>query len=381
MIKKEINEIKGLYDITECSIRKLAACYVDGEKNKVTTFTETFLNLKEEEQHKYLDIFKKTLSGTIGKNLFDMHFTNDAYIEGSSRELLIKLRDSGLEDEEALDEFYSRIIDSYDYVGNYLIILIQQAYDVPGVSSDGIEMDDASEEVFDYILCSICPVTLSKPGLAYDALDSNFHELEQAHMVDPTDTGFLFPAFNERSADEENILIYSKNANQLQDGVLSTLACEIPVPAKEQKATFQNIVTETLGDECNYDTIKNIHDNLNDYIDERKKDPEPALIDKDTAKKIMEKSGVSEEKLAGFEEKFEEATGGPGKTMLAANVCETRKFEVKTPDVVVKVNPDKTDLIETMLIEGKPCLVIHIDENLEVNGISVNPDTGEVFEN
>ena len=60
---------------------------------------------------------------------------------------------------------------------------------------------------------------------------------------------------------------------------------------------------------------------------------------------------------------------------------QTRKFEVKTPDVVIKVNPERTDLVETMMIEGRQCLVIQIDEHLEVNGITVNPNTGEVIMN
>ena len=88
-------------------------------------------------------------------------------------------------------------------------------------------------------------------------------------------------------------------------------------------------------------------------------------------------SGVKEERLQDFEEHFEQAIG-ENTRLMAANIAETRKFEVKTPDVVVKVNPERTDLVETLEIEGKQYLVIQIDEHLEVNGISVNPETGEV---
>ena len=81
MIKKEINEIKGLYKLEECSIARICGCYVDGEKNKITKINQRFLNLPEEEQHKYFEIFKKTLSGTTGKNLINMQFTTDSYME------------------------------------------------------------------------------------------------------------------------------------------------------------------------------------------------------------------------------------------------------------------------------------------------------------
>ena len=379
MIRKEINEIKGQYTLQDCGILKLRGCYVDGEKNKVTKLSETFLNLPEEEKHKYFDIFKKTLSGTPGKNLLDMKFNVDAYASDGARTKLFALRDSELKDETLLDEFYDRVITSYNYPGNYLILLINQVYDVPGKTSDGIEMEDASDEVYSYILCSICHVTLSKPGLGYNEENNEFHDLRQFHMVDVPDIGFLFPAFNDRSEDDDSVLFYTKDADDFQSSFLSyVLDCNVPMPAADQKETFQNIVTETLGEECDYETIKNIHDNLNEMIEEAKGAPEPATLDKNTARQLLEKSGVREEKLEDFEEHFEMAAGEDGK-MLAANVAETRKFEVKTPDVVVKVNPDKTDLVKTMVIGDKQCIVIEIDEHLEVNGICVNPETGEVL--
>ncbi len=379
MIRKEINEIKGQYTLQDCGILKLRGCYVDGEKNKVTKLSETFLNLPEEEKHKYFDIFKKTLSGTPGKNLLDMKFNVDAYASDGARTKLFELRDSELKDETLLDEFYDRVITSYNYPGNYLILLINQVYDVPGKTSDGIEMEDASDEVYSYMLCSICHVTLSKPGLGYNEENNEFHDLRQFHMVDVPDIGFLFPAFNDRSEDDDSVLFYTKDADDFQSSFLSyVLDCNVPMPAADQKETFQNIVTETLGEDCDYETIKNIHDNLNEMIEEAKGAPEPATLDKNTARQLLEKSGVREEKLEDFEEHFEMAAGEDGK-MLASNVAETRKFEVKTPDVVVKVNPDKTDLVKTMVIGDKQCIVIEIDEHLEVNGICVNPETGEVI--
>ena len=212
MTRKELNEIKSQYTLENCGILRLCGCYVDGERNKITQFNENFLNLPEEEKHKYFDIFKKTLSGTPGKNLIDMKFNVDAYADEGARTFLMNLRDSGLKDERLLDEFYDRIINNYSYVGNYLIILINQVYDIPTVTTDNIEMEDASDEVYSYILCSICHVNLSKPGLGYDEEDNNFHDKKQNHMVDAPDVGFLFPAFNKRSADEDMTMFYTKDA-------------------------------------------------------------------------------------------------------------------------------------------------------------------------
>ena len=381
MTRKELNEIKSQYTLEDCGILRLCGCYVDGERNKITQFNENFLNLPEEEKPKYFDIFKKTLSGTPGKNLVDMKFNVDAYADEGARTFLMNLRDSGLKDDRLLNEFYDRIINNYSYVGNYLILLINQVYDIPAVTTDNIEMDDASDEVYSYILCSICHVNLSKPGLGYDEEDNNFHDKKQNHMVDVPDVGFLFPAFNKRSADEDMTLFYTKDVSEFEDGLIDCLLdCAVPLPAKQQKETFTSLVNEALGEEADLEIVKNIHENLEQIIEEKKQEsPAPVMLDKTEMKDLLEKSGVKEEKLENFEEHFEMAAGEHGK-LVASNVSSGKKFEVKTPDVVIKINSDKTDIVSTQVIDGRQCLVIQIDERLEVNGISVNPDTGEVID-
>lgn len=381
MTRKELNEIKSQYTLEDCGILRLCGCYVDGERNKITQFNENFLNLPEEEKHKYFDIFKKTLSGTPEKNLVDMKFNVDAYADEGARTFLMNLRDSGLKDDRLLNEFYDRIINNYSYVGNYLILLINQVYDIPAVTTDNIEMDDASDEVYSYILCSICHVNLSKPGLGYDEEDNNFHDKKQNHMVDVPDVGFLFPAFNKRSADEDMTLFYTKDVSEFEDGLIDCLLdCAVPLPAKQQKETFTSLVNEALGEEADLEIVKNIHENLEQIIEEKKQEsPAPVMLDKTEMKDLLEKSGVKEEKLENFEEHFEMAAGEHGK-LVASNVSSGKKFEVKTPDVVIKINSDKTDIVSTQVIDGRQCLVIQIDERLEVNGISVNPDTGEVID-
>lgn len=381
MTRKELNEIKSQYTLEDCGILRLCGCYVDGERNKITQFNENFLNLPEEEKHKYFDIFKKTLSGTPGKNLVDMKFNVDAYADEGARTFLMNLRDSGLKDDRLLDEFYDRIINNYSYVGNYLILLINQVYDIPTVTTDNIEMEDASDEVYSYILCSICHVNLSKPGLGYDEEDNNFHDKKQNHMVDVPDVGFLFPAFNKRSADEDMTVFYTKDVSEFEDGLIDCLLdCVAPLPAKQQKETFTSLVSEAVGEEADLQVVKNIHANLEQIIEEKKQEsPAPVMLDKNEMKNLLEKSGVKEEKLENFEEHFEMAAGEHGK-LVASNVSSGKKFEVKTPDVVIKINSDKTDIVSTQVIDGRQCLVIQIDERLVVNGISVNPDTGEVID-
>lgn len=371
MIKQEVNEIKRLYTPSNCSITRICGCYVDGEKNKKTEFKEAFLSLPEEEIFKYFELLRKTLSGTIGKNLLDLEFPLSSEESGGTQKFLLRLRDSKLKDDALLEEFYDKIIGSYEYVGNYLILLIHDAYDVPGKTLDGLTMEDASDTVFEYILCCICPVNLSKPGLSYDAQANEFHNRVRDWIVEMPEAGFLFPAFNDRSSDIHSVLYYTKNPEEPHTEFAdNVLGAALPLSAGSQKETFQALIEETLGEQAEYEVVKSIHENLTEMIEEHKEIPEPLMLDKNQVRNLFEKSGVEEEKLTDFD-KLYDAAAGEHTSLMVNNVANTRTFEVKTPDVVIRVNPERADLVDTLLIEGKQCLVIEINDHVEVNGITI----------
>ncbi len=371
MIKKEISEIKRLFTPANCSITRICGCYVDGEKNKKTELKEAFMSLPEDDMFKYFEILRKSLSGTLGKNLLNLDFPLDTEMEGGPQEFLLRLRGSKLQDDEILEAFYDRVIETYDYVGNYLILIVHDSYDIPGKTSDGLSMDDASDEVFSYILCCICPVDLSKPGLSYNEVQNTFSNRVRDWVVAMPEMGFLFPAFNDRSTDIHSTLYYSKNADDLQDSfVEQLLGCPLPLPAGYQKESFTAIIEETLGETCSYETVRTIHEHLNEMLEEHKDDPEPLMLDKYQVKNLLETSGVEEEALQDFDKHFDE-TAGEKAAIFANNVVNTRAFEVKTPDVIIKVNPERSGLIETKEIDGRRCLVIEIEGAVEVNGILV----------
>lgn len=371
MNKKEILEIRRQFTPANCAITRICGCYVDHEKNKKLESKDAFLSLPEEETFKYFDIFKKTLSGTVGKNMHNMEFPLEAEVPGGTQEFLLKLRDSKLEDDMLLEEFYDKVIATYEYGENYYIILIHAMYDIPGRSTDDLEMFDASDEVFEYLLMSICPVSLSKAGLCYNAQDNRIEDRVRDWIVDMPDKGFLFPAFNDRSTDLHSMLYYTKKSSDLQPEMIDQLlGAKMPMSADDQKETFQMIIEDTLGDDGDYETVRNIHETLNDLIEEHKEEPEPLALDKTEMKKIFEQSGVDAEKMENFDRNFEENAGEKA-SLLATNIAETRKFNIETPDIVIKVNPDRADLVETRVIDGRQCLVIPVDDHIEVNGINV----------
>lgn len=403
MTKKEINEIKGLYDtIEECGIARLCGCYVNGDKEKVKVFGESFLNLDEKEQHKYLEIFRKSMSGTLGKNLIDLSFVNqDDDCIDFGKGMLNAIKKSELKDDALLEKFYDGIINTYNYVGNYLILLIYQAYDVPGITDDEIGMVDASEEVYSYVLCSICPMKLTKPGLGYDDKLEMIHTLKQSFQVELPDTGFIFPAFNDRSSDDNELLYYTRRADDLQDKLLDELlAVSAPLPAKQQKAGFNEFVAEVLGEDTTIETMIAIQENFTELVKEKKEfsDTPTVTLDKDIVREVFAKSGVAEDKLKNFdhnydqqfdmqqyakknrvvvdEEETSESVVVPKlkvePTILAENVLPSRNIEVKGKDLLLRINTKHMDMIETKVEDGRKYLVIELPEDAKINGVTVS---------
>ena len=372
MNKKEVAEIKKRFTKTKCSFTRLCGCYVDAEKQKRLTLKEAFLSLPEEEMFKYIDIFRKTLSGSIGKTMLNMEFPMEQETkEDGTQRFLMKLLESKLTDDDLLNEFYDKIISVYNYPENYFIILTHDAYDIPKITSDGVENFDASEYVYDYILCCICPVKLTKPGLCYNAETNHIQDRIRDWVVEAPQSGFLFPAFNDRNMDIHNLLYYSKKSDEL-DAVITeeVLGCQLPLPARSQKETFNNILEESLGLDCDYEVVKTIHENLNQMLAETSEEPEPLALAKEDMSHLLMKSGVEEKEIETFETRFDE-TVGEDQCLMAANISSPKKFEVATPDVKVTVNPQRTDLVETKIIDGVPYLMIEINDLVEVNGIQV----------
>lgn len=371
MNRKDIAEIKKQFSPENCAITRISGCYVDHEKNMSMTEESAFLSLSEEENFKYYELFRKTLSGTVGKNLLNMEFPLEQEAEGGTQEFLLKLRNSKLQDPQLLESFYNKVVENYYYAENYYIILVHAMYDIPGKSSDGAEMFDASDEVYEYILCSICPVNLSKAALCYNAAHNRVEDRIRDWLVEPPLQGFLFPAFADRGSDIHHVLYYSKKAEELQTEFIDqVLGSAQPLTAGTQKDSFNAIIADTLGDEGDYEIIKSIHENLNEIIEENKEEPEPLELTSTDVKKIFEQSGVPQERMEPFEERYRELAGERGK-LLASNIASPKNFNIETPDIVIKVNPDRADLIETRIIDDKQCLVIAVDDHIEVNGVNV----------
>lgn len=374
MNEKEIAEIRRRFRIDKNNITQIRGCYVNEKREIVTTFDQSLNLMPQEEAESILAVLKRTLSGTLGKNLLDIVFDTAQVVDSDEHRLLMALKTSSLKNEEAVQTFFQRVIQAVTLEGNYLILLTHDIYDVPFRSKDGEKQEDASSEVFSYILCSICPIKTTKPALSYYISQNEFHNCKQDWLVGAPELGFLFPAFSDRGADIYGSLYYSRdvaeNHKEFADAVFH---CELPMPAAAQKETFETILADTLDEECSYEVVQAVHGQLCEMILEHKanKEDEPLAISKGTVKKVLEACGVSEVHVTAFDEKYD-AEFGSDADLSPRNIVDAKQFEVRTPDVTIHVNPERSSLIETRMINGTKYILIRADESIEVNGVSIH---------
>lgn len=374
MNDKEIGEIRRHLRRDRSNITAIYGCYVNEAKEIVTQFRQSTGMMPENEGDKYFALFRRVLSGSLGKNLIDIPFKTSQVAGSPEHKLLMDLRQTKLEDEETRSSLFQKIIDSIVMEGAYLILLGCDSYDVPFKSKDDSFQKDNSDETYTCILCAICPVKQTKANLHYVPEEKLFHDGAMHQMVSAPALGFLFPAFDNRSTNIYNVLYYTHDVKASQDALIEALFnTPVPQPAAEQKKTFEALLATSLEEECSLDVVQTVHDQLCQRIALHKesKVPQPLMISKDDVKEALSTCGISDAHMAKFSVDYDEAFGFEAE-LHPKNIIDNKHFEVKTPDVVIKVDPARSDLIETRIIGGVKYLMICADENVEVNGVSIH---------
>ena len=374
MNNKEIGEIRRRVRRDRSNMTAIYGCYVNDNKEIITQFQRSTGIMPENEAEKYFGLLKRSLSGTIGKNLIDITFRTAQVASSAEHKLLMDLRQTRLKEEQLRMEFYKKVIDTVDLQGSYLILIGCDSYDVPFKSKDDQTQADASGEVYQYLLCAICPVKQTKPALHYISESKEFCDGGMMNVVSAPELGFLFPAFDDRATNIYNALYYTRSPKENHDPfVEAVFNVPIPKPAEEQKKTFQALLTTTLEDDCSMDLVQTVHDRICQRIELHKESrvPEPLLVGKEDVKEALAECGVSEEHLAKFSVDYDSAFGFEAQ-LHPKNIIDEKKFQIQTPDVSIKVAPDRTDLIETRVIGGVKYIMICAEEDVEVNGVSIH---------
>ena len=371
---KEIGEIRRRQRRDRSNMSKIFGCYVNDKKEIISEFSRSTGMMSENEADKYFALLRRTLGGTLGKNLLDITFRTEQVAGSPEHKLLMSLRGQGLANEETRLSFYKQIIENLTLGTAYLILLGTEQYDVPFKSKDGDYQSDHSEETFTYVLCAVCPVKQTKAVLHYDPSSREFQDGNMVNAVAAPEIGFLFPAFDNRATNIYNALYYNRSPKDNHEELVNALFnTPVAKPAQEQKESFEGMLSAALDEECSLEVVQTVHDQLCQQIllHKESKVPEALTISKEQVTDMLEECGVSEQKIAKFSVEFEE-TFGLDAEVFPANIIDTKKIEIKTDDVSIKVATDRSDLIQTRVIGGAKYILIRADENVEVNGVNIH---------
>lgn len=374
MNEKEIGEIRRRIRRDRSNMTAIYGCYVNAQKEIISSFKQSVGIMPENEAEKYFGVMKRALSGSVGKNLIDISFSTAQVANSPEHKFLMQLRQTGLQDDTLRMEFYQKVIDSVSFDDGFLILAGCETYDVPFKSRDDEVQADASTQTYTYILCAVCPVKLTKTNLTYVAEEKAFHDGGASNVVCAPELGFLFPAFDSRATNIYNALFYTRDTKQSHQNFVETIFnAQAPKPAAEQKKSFEALLSHSLGDACSMDVIQTVHDQLCQCIDMHKesKVADPLLISKEQVKTALKTCAVPEKQIAKFSVDYDEVFGFEAE-LHPKNIIDHKKFQVTTPDVSIKVNPARSDLIETRVIGGVKYILICADENVEVNGVSIH---------
>lgn len=374
MNQKELNEIRRRFKLDRSSISKIFGCYVNSNREIISWIDASMGLMQQEEQEMYLELLKKALSGTLGKNLVDLVFTTAQVADSEEHRLLQTMRQTELKDPGSREAFCRRLVDALDMgESNYLILLAADTYDVPHKSRDDEFQADAGDTVYRYFVCAVCPVKAPTLELRYDYDLNEFHPGSTGHIALAPELGFLYPAFDNRAANIYNLLFYTKKPAELHREVIDALfRVEPPMSAEEQKNSFSTALTEALEQDCSYDVVQSVHEQIRARIEDHREshDPEPQELTLSDVGGILANSGVDAEKIEAFRGNCEKQYG-ENAVLNPVNIIDSRRFEVTTPEMKITVSPENSYLIETRVIDGRRYLLIPADDGVEVNGIGV----------
>ncbi len=373
MTEKEIREIRRRFRPNKSNIVTIKGCIVDNEKNIKSYINQSMINTISDDCEKLLSIMKKTLSGGIGTNLIDLEYKSTDIMDCDEHKILLEMRNSALRNDDLLNIFYSRVIESVHFDGSFAILLAADNYDVFSYTKSG-EREEDSSTVFSYIICALCPIKQSSTGLYFSDFDNSFRSVESHLILGNPEVGFMFPSFDDRAANIYKAQLYTRNIDDIHsDFIKNIFNVEIPMASTEQKDTFEDCLTETLAEECNFNVIRAVHDQISEMVQEHKitKQEEPLRLSKTTFKNVLKNCGIADSKVENFESTFDERFGKNAE-FAPQSIIDIKKFEVATPYVSIKVDPERSDLISTQIINGSRYILIRANDGVEVNGVNID---------
>ena len=374
MTEKDLRELKKRFRPERSNVPKIVGCIINENREIISKISQSLPLSESFVSEKLLGVMKKTLSGSLGTNLREIEFSTHDVTDTDEHKLLMELRKTSLSDDAVLTKFYDNVRGTLDIKGNYAILLANDVYDVPEYTSDGEKGE--SYTTFSYIVCAICPVKNLPEALSFKEAEGIFRAFSASGVLSSVELGFTFPAFDNRQANIYSALYYTRSvAESYEEFTRAAFGKDAPMPPKTQRAEFSRMLEEELSEECSLDLVRSVESELADMvkIHRESKDPEPLVITKESVKTILRGSGIAEESVekigASFDEKF-----GTGAEISPKNLAGINKFEIKSPEITVKVDPEHRDLVSTEIINNVKYIMIRVEGEVEVNGVKINLD-------
>ncbi len=370
---KEIAEIRRQIKEDKTNITTVCGCYVNDKKEILSTFRNSLALMSMDETEEILAILRKTLSGVIGKNLIDVPFSTSQVTNSAEHALLMRLYKSHLDDEEAVKEFFEKTAKTVDIEDHFLMFMVSDAYDVPKFSKQKSD-DDESVSMFSYILGCVCPIKLTKQALGYFSYENAFKNVTSSTLVDAPKMGFMFPSFDDRATNIYNAMYYTRSSKEsCDDFAMAAFGCNLPMPAMSQKQTFGDILTEEVDKECSLEVVESFREELCNRIEEHKlnRERDTLVLNSTEVSDILVSCGVDKQTADSVKSRYEEEFGADAE-LIPQNLIELKKISLENDDISIKISPQRSDLVQTKIIDGVPYLMIKVEGNVLVNGVAVH---------
>ena len=371
MDKKGIAEVKKCFKKEDCRIDRMVSCFVNEEGEVISRFSDSFYALEDKELFKYCELFKQSLSGKLGGNLYTLAFPLEEENEGGKQQELYQLLQSELKEEALYDAFFEKVRKDYPIPGKHLLLLAHGVYDVPKKTTDGLVLEDASENVYSFLLFALCPVSLLKEGLCFDQQSDSFISRSEDFVVQKPEISFLYPAFHDRGSDIHELLYRCKKREDSLDSLPETLfGTPLPMGEKQQKNCFSKLVEEILQEDCTFENVRLLQEELAELQNKENEEEREQSLPKNQVKALLEKAGATEEQLLNFSSLYDEELGEKNESLFLENLADST-LRLDSDNVHLRIKNEVSAILESRIIDGKEYLLLPISDNLECNGISI----------
>ena len=374
MNQKELGELRRRLRPNKSNISHVYGCYVSPLKEIIAEVDQSLSLLNEDDVESCLALLRRALSGGLGRNLINLEFSTQQVVEGEEQKLLRTLRDTKLKDAAPRREFFEKVIQNVEMgEDSYLILLALDTYDVPFKGKDGGTFDDASDTVYSYLVCALCPMREGKPGLGYVPAENSLHVKTAGRLAAPPEVGFLWPAFDNRATNLYNALYYARRPEILHpEFIEGVFGSEAPLSAPEQREAFETALSDALGVECSMELVQAVHEQLRERIDLHKesKRPEPHTVTAKDVGGMLRECGVEEERVSAFQDYCGQRLGEDA-AMDPENLIDSRRFQIKAGEITITVKPELSGQVEARVLEGRKYILIPAGDGVEVNGLPV----------